>query len=145
MSRVSDLDRKRSYQARPSRRVSDPTRPFAIRLGGKQADWLDDYLSDLAGFTSKTQKLSAFVAVAIEREAGVKRQTGTPGLSPDMDTIKDELEHTLKRDLKKWLKRLLNDRQQFEVVQNAHTALTDGGEVDDAVIENILQGFDGEY
>lgn len=145
MTAVSDLERKRPYKARPSRRVSEPTRPFAIRLSGEQADWLDQYLADLGDFASKTQKLSAFVATAIERESGISGERAEVNRPVAMDELKDELEHLLKRDLKKWLMRLLNDRERVEAVQTAHSSMSDGGAVDDALINNILQGFESEY
>lgn len=139
MTIVDDARRKRPYRPRPSRRTSEPTRPYAIRLGGVQADWLDQYLADLGDFDNKTQKLSHFVSTAIQRESGIKSDARADEVVPDMDSIKDEL----KRDLKKWVMRLLNDRQRFEVVHEAHNVMADGGAVDDAVIDNILQGFEG--
>ena len=145
MTAVPDLQRKRPYKARPSRRVSEPTRPFAIRLGGEQADWLDHYLADLGDFSSKTQKLSAFVAAAVERESGISGEPAVMNQPVAMDALKDELEHLLKRDLKKWLMRLLNDRDRVEAVQTAHSSMSDGGSVDDALINNILQGFESEF
>jgi hypothetical protein len=143
MTAVPDVRRKRVYKARPGMRVDEPTRPYALRLGGEQADWLDSYLADLGTFKSKSQKLSVFVAAAVERESGISAER-TVDAPPVLRDMKDELEQRLKHDLKQWLMKLLNDHGRMEEIQTAQLAAAEGSAVDDAVIENILRGFESE-
>lgn len=146
MSRVDDDNRKRRYVARPSRRVDNPMRTYTFKLGGKQADWLDAFIKRSEKSTSEV--LRYLIQLVIRKKSGIQPDVSASPELLDVQALKAEITNDVRDSLhdefKRYIAELLKDQSRAPMMHNLASQAVEGGEISDAEIANMLEGFSYE-
>lgn len=112
---------------------------YAFRLSEKPEQalaksWLDQYLNDLADGETRSERLTAFVMWAVQQAAPNEVHRFT--LNSEIEALRDDL----RAELKDWVLKIIQRTGGVSVAGDVdEQALANG--IDDALIDNILEGF----
>ena len=140
---ISDDERKRRYVPRPSRRVDNPMRTYTFKLGGKQADWLDAFIGRSEKSTSEV--LRYLISLVIRKKSGIQLDMSASPEVLDVQALKAEIANDVRDSLhdefKRYIAELLKDQTRAPMMHTLTSQAVEGGEISDAEIDNMLEGF----
>lgn len=158
MTNVKDGMRKRAYHPRSDGEKLEST-PYNFRLSTRTPQsraarkWLNNYLSELEGTETKSEKLGNLMVSVIAKQEGFVIDEPAPDpvavavseIREELEAVKGEIESRadqLRHELRQMIRSMIKDGKTMETVTAAHDDFANTGEISEDVINNILEGFD---